>query len=239
MAVPLKWNLPNVRWSPLLKWNGLLPSTSTMKIKAIVDFTPYSAVELGPVAQNSHDQMTAHAVQFPTPPVSMAALQTLITTYNQKLVARASNASADVLAFNLARHDVEVALHDLGTYVNLTAKGDATLVSESGFPSYGAVHPGPAGPPAAPQNVKLRNGDLSTTIVARCTPGRPNSFNVAQINSGDPNNEAGWKTVMQFPGGKVTISGLTVGTTQWVRIATVGPGGVLGAWSDPAKIVIT
>ena len=44
---------------------------------------------------------------------------------------------------------------------------------------------------------------------------------------------------MQFGGGKVVISGLTVGSTVWVRIATVGPGGQLGAWSDPAKIVVT
>ena len=34
------------------------------------------------------------------------------------------------------------------------------------------------------------------------------------------------------------ISGLTVATILWVRIATVGAGGQLGAWSDPAKIVV-
>ena len=239
MAAPLKWDIPNGRWDSGLVWDGLQPTTRTMKIKAIVDFTPYPAAELTPVAQTIHDKMLANAATFPAPPAGMPALATLLATYSQKLAARASNASADVLAFNLARHDLEVALHDLGTYVNLTAKGDALIVEQSGFPSYGSAQPGPAGPPAAPQNLKLRNGDLSTTIVARCKPDRPNSFNVAQINPGDPNNEAGWKTAMQFPGGKVTIGGLPVGSTQWVRIATVGPGGVLGAWSDPAKIVVT
>ena len=39
-------------------------------------------------------------------------------------------------------------------------------------------------------------------------------------------------------GGKITLSGLTVGSCVWVRIATV-PGGVVGAWSDPAKIIVT
>lgn len=239
MAVPLKWNAPNARWNAGQVWNGLQPTARTMKIKAIVDFTPYPAAELTPVAQTIHDAMLANAVTFPAPPTSMVALATLLTTYSQKLAARASNASADVLNFNLARHDLEVALHDLGAYVNLVAKGDALIVEKSGFPSYGSAQPGPAGPPAAPQNLKLRNGDLSTTIVARCKPDRANSFNVAQINSGDPNSEAGWHTVMQFPGGKVTISGLTVGSIVWVRIATVGAGGVVGAWSDPAKIVVT
>lgn len=105
-----------------------------------------------------------------------------------------------MLAFNLARHD-------LGTYVNLVAKGDATLVEESGFPSYGSATPAPSGIPAAPQNLKLRPGDLSGSTVARCTPDRANSFNVAQICTGDPNVEANWHTAMQFSGGKVTISG--------------------------------
>ena len=239
MAVPLKWNLPNVRWSPLLKWNGLLPTTSTMKIKAIIDFTPYPAAELAPVAQTIHDQMLANAASFTGPPVGMPALATLLATYGQKLAARASRASADVLAFNLARHDLEAALHDLGVYVNLTAKGDAMIVEKSGFPSFGGAQPGPSGIPAAPQDLKLRNGDLSASMIGRCKPDRIHSFNVAQINLGDPNNEAGWKTAIQFGGGKFTITGLPVGTTVWVRVATVGPGGVVGAWSDPAKIVVT
>jgi len=29
-----------------------------------------------------------------------------------------------------------------------------------------------------------------------------------------------------------------VGSIVWVRIATVGAGAVIGAWSDPAKIVV-
>ena len=212
-----------------------------MNTKANIDFTQYMAAELNPVAQTIHDQMTANAVTFPTPSVSMASLQTLITTFNAKLAARASRASADVLAFNLARHDLEVALHDLGVYVNFIAKGDATIVEKSGFPSYqfgGGVTPALSAIPAAPQNVKVRAGDLSGSFVARCKPERTPSFNVAQICTGDPNVEANWHTVMQFSGGKVTISGIAPGTTVWVRIATVGAGGQLGAWSDPAKIVV-
>ena len=239
MAKPLTWNAPNAKWTSGLTWNGTLASPPKMKIKASIDFTQYMATELSPIAQAIHDGMTAHAAHFPSPPITMPAFQTLITTYSAKLVARASNASADVLAFNLARHDREVALHDLGSYVNLVAKGDPTLVEESGFPSYGSATPAPSGPPPAPTNLRLRAGDLPGTAQARCKPGRPNSFNVAQICTGDPNVEANWHTAMQFSGGKVIIGGLTVGGTVWVRIATVGTGGQLGPWCDPAKIVVT
>ena len=239
MAVPTKWNMTGKKWNSGLTWNGLTTTSSTMKIKAIIDFTSYTAAELGPVAQTIHDQMTLHAAHFPTPPISMAALQTLITTYNQKLVARASRASVDVLAFNLARHDLEVALHDLGGYVNLVAKGEPMLVTESGFPSYGGTQASLPAIPGAPTDLRLRNGDLSRSIVARCRPDRSPSFNIAQTNTGDPNNEAGWTQAASFSGGKVTLSGLTVGTCVWVRIATVGVGGVIGAGSDPAKIIVT
>ena len=242
MPTTLKWNAPGARWSAGLKWNGTQP-TRTMNTKAIVDFSGYTAPELAPVAQTIHDQMTANAATFPSPPSSMAALATLISTYNTKLAARASRASADVLAFNVARHDLEVALHDLGVYVNLTAKGDATIVEKSGFPSYttgsGAAGPSPAAIPAGPQNLQLVHGDLSGSVRGRCKPDRTNSYNLAQTNTGDPNNAPGWQNAIYFTGGKFTLTNLTVGSTVWVRVATIGTGGQLGAWSDPAKIMVT
>jgi hypothetical protein len=241
-VVLLTWNLQGKTWSSALKWNGTTTITQTMITKAIIDFGSYSAPELTPVAQTIHDQLAANAVTFPSPAPAMPALQTLITTYGQKLAARASNATSDVLAFQAARAALEGALHDLGIYVNFIAKGDAVIVGKSGFPSYtvgGGATPGPSPIPAAPQDVKLRNGDLPASVIARFKPDRQNSFNVAQINPGNPNDEAGWKTASQGTGSKITISGLTPGTILWVRIATVGPGGQLGAWSDPAKIVVS
>ena len=35
-----------------------------------------------------------------------------------------------------------------------------------------------------------------------------------------------------------TLTGLTVGTTIWVRVRTIGAKGVKGAWSDLAKITV-
>jgi len=240
-VVPLKWNAPGARWSAGLKWNGTQTILQTMITKAIVDFSRYTATELNDVAQPIHDQMLANAATFAAPPISMAALATLISTYTAKLSARASNASADVLAFNVARAALEGGLHELGGYVNYTAKGDAAIVQQSGFPSYtlgSGAGPNPSAVPASPSDVKLRPGALSGSIVARFKPDRANSFNVAQICTGDPSVEANWKPASQGTGGKITITGLTPGTILWVRIATVGPGGQLGAWSDPAKIVV-
>ena len=240
-VVPLTWNLPGQTWNSELTWNGTT-TTQTMTTKATIDFNSYTAPELIPLTQTIHDQMTVNVATFPSPVPTMAALLADLTTYQQKLATRASNATVDILAFQASRAILEGALHDVGIYVNFIAKGVTATVEKSGFPSYSTgagATPGPSIIPAAPADVKLRLGALSGSVIARFKPDRPNSFNVAQINTtSDPDHEASWKPASQGTGGKITISGLTPGTILWVRVATVGPGGQLGAWSDPAKIVV-
>jgi hypothetical protein len=52
----------------------------------------------------------------------------------------ATSVGADVIAFTVARHELEVALGDLGNYVNTVANGSAVIVEKSGFPSYETAH---------------------------------------------------------------------------------------------------
>ena len=168
----------------------------------------------------------------------MAALQTLIDTFTAKLAAQASQATADIIAFNVARHELEEALGELGTDVNLKAKGSATMVEASGFPFYDTARTPAGGPPAAPTDLRLRQGDLSGSVVARYRPVRQRSVNEVQICTADPNVEGNWSHAGTFTSGKAAISGITPGTTLWVRVRTVGLKGVMGAWSDPANIMV-
>ena len=208
------------------------------KLKAIVDFSGYTGAELGPVAQTIHDQMLAHAATFASPPVGMTALQTLLTLFLAKLVAKASKATADFIAFDLARQNLEAALSALGAYVNLTAKGDPATVVTSGFPYYETTRAADPSPPAAPLNLRLRQGSLSGQLVARYQPQRWHSMNEVQTCTGDPNVEANWQHAGIFGGGKATVGGIAPGTAVWVRVRTAGLKGVMGAWSDPAKIMV-
>jgi hypothetical protein len=207
--------------------------------KAKIDFRGYIAAKLGPVAVAIHDGMSKSAAMFPTPPVTMAELQTEIEDYETKLAARASRDSGAVLAFNDARHALETMLAALGGYVNGVAKGDPVIINASGFPYYDASSNRPdTAPPAAPDGVALRHGDLSGTVVARYHPLRSPSMNEAQTCTGDPNVETNWQPAGMFSGGKATLAGLTPGATVWVRFRTAGIKGVMGAWSDPAKIMV-
>lgn len=79
---------------------------------------------------------------------------------------------------------------------------------------------------------------MSGTIIARYKAQRQPSTNEVQKNMGNPNTEADWQPAGIFQGQKAEIAGLTPGTKIWVRVRTTGLRGVMGAWSDPAQIMV-
>jgi hypothetical protein len=238
MPAELTWDSPLVFYDGSASWDGFSGPTRTAmnNIKAVINFETYSAPELGPIAQIIHDKMLLNVLIFTDPTVTMVNLQTLVTTYDQKLLARASRAKADVIAFNEAREALEEGLTRLGNYVNSVALGDASVVEKSGFPSYSTEREPDENPPSAPTNLRLTQGELSGTFLARYKPDRRNSSNEVQTCTGDPNNAADWHTKGIFRGGRAELDGVTPGTVVWVRVRTVGLKGVMGSWSDPAQI---
>ena len=206
--------------------------------KAIIDFSSYTAAELGPLAQHIHDELVANVATFATPTVTMAAFATLITDYNTKLVARESHATVDMIAFTNSRDALEAALNRLGNYVNDVAQGDPVTVELSAFPAYMTARSADTSAPAAPENLRLRHGDVSGSIVARYKAQRQPSTNEVQINTGNPNTESDWRAGGIFQGQKAVLTGLTPATKMWVRVRTAGLRGVMGAWSDAAQIIV-
>lgn len=206
--------------------------------KAIIDFTGYTGPELLPTSNTIHGKMLLAATTFDEPPTAMPTFKILIDNFETALTNKSSGAYADTIAFNMARAALEEALGGLGNYVNTKAKGDPAIVALSGFPSYETGRTANTAPPPAPSDVVLRQGDVSGTAVARFRPGRQPSVNEVQTCTGDPNVEANWKTVGLFSGGKANLNGFTPGSTVWIRIRTCGIRGVMGAWSDPAKIMV-
>ena len=168
----------------------------------------------------------------------MIAFQATITDYMAKNVARASKATSDILAFEVARTELEDDLNVLGNYINSVANGDPMTCNASGFPTYTTGHAPDPTPPAAPSDLRLRQGDLSGTCIVRYKPDRARSMNLVQTCTSDPNVEANWQDAGFFGGGKAVLSGIVPGTTLWVRVQTAGLKGVMGAWSDPAKIMV-
>ena len=238
MPAALFWDQPTLKWDSTATWDAAkAPTHKTMNpVKAIISFREYTSPDLSPLAQHIHDKMTEHAVTFASPPTTMASLQTLITDYDGKLAARASNSTEDVMLLNQCRELLEQALSGLGSYVNTVAKGDPVIVEMSGFPFYETARTPDTSPPAAPTDLRLKQGELSGSLVARYKPEHAPSTNEVQSTTGDPNLEANWQTKGFFKSGRAELDGYTPGVVVWVRVRTVGLRGVMGPWSDPAQI---
>ncbi len=240
MSDPLRYDT-GLRYGSGLRYGGTIPSQpnpkpKTMNTKATIDFSQYRAPELSPTAHTIHDKLVGNAATFDAPPLTMAAFQAQVVSYDAKLIARNSGANSDTLAFNVARDLLESTLGALGNYVNSKAKGDPVVVDLSGFPSYTTGGAPDLTAPAAPADLRLRHGDVSGTLVARYKPSRPNSTNEVQTNTADPNVEANWQAGGIFQGGRADLAGFTPGVVVWMRVRTVGLKGVMGAWSDPAQL---
>lgn len=208
-------------------------------IKAITDFTGYVGPALVSTAQIIHDAIEEAKAKFEKVPLTMADFQLNITACDKAYNKKASKATADINAFNLARATLEGNCSQLGSYVNTVAQGDETIVIASGIPSYETSNTPDYSAPAAPTKLTVRQGDVSGQIIARYRPARSPSMNEVQTCAGDPTVEANWKTYGMFSGGKATLEGFTPATTLYVRVRTAGLKGVVGDWTDAVKIIVT
>ena len=207
--------------------------------KVITDFSGYIGPVLVSTAQIIHDAIAAAAATFDKLPLSMADYQLSITNCDNAYTKKASRASADIHAFDLARTALEDNCSQLGSYVNTVAQGDDTIIIASGIPAYETSNAADYSAPAAPTNVAVRQGGVSGEIVARYRPSRSPSMNEVQTCQGDPTVEGNWKTSGMFSGGKATLEDLTPASTVYVRVRTAGLRGVMGDWSDAVKIIVT
>src|SRR5436305_1774748 len=73
MPSPLTWDTPGLIWDSAAAWDGVAANPTKPKTmsntKANIDFSGYSAAELGPIAHSIHDQMTANAATFTAPTI--------------------------------------------------------------------------------------------------------------------------------------------------------------------------
>lgn len=187
--------------------------------KAVVDFSRYGDGELQAPSQKIHDNLVTNATTFPSLPLTMAAFNTLITTFGTALGNALKGGSDRVNTKNNARTALEEALYELGTYVNLVAKGEQTIVDLSGFPSYTTDRvQSTGGVTFIPQNVRWEDGTVGGEEILRWRGDGTKSMYEVQSCTGDPN---------------------TAGTVIWGRVRKIGKGGEVGDWSDPAQIMAT
>lgn len=134
-----------------------------------------------------------------------------------------------------AADDLRLEHTSLGKAVESEAKGDAVLLTSSGYP-LAADSVQSTEPPAKVQNVALTAGDSDGALDYSYDPtARAVSYEV-QLTSVSP-IDGPWSTKAQPTASSGTISELTSATRVWIRVRGIGAQGA-GAWSDPATKIV-
>ena len=103
-----------------------------MTAKVSLSFGKLADTELDNFAQGVIDAMTGNAA-FPTPPVTLANLQTAQADFTAKLAAAQTGGVADTAAKNNSRQALITMLRDEAAYVQIRCNNDPAILLSSGF----------------------------------------------------------------------------------------------------------
>src|SRR5438445_9511133 len=92
----------------------------THQLRVLLGFANAPDHQLEELASSVITNMTGNAA-FPTPPVTMAALQVLLTAFTNAIAAQQQGGTAATAAKNQARQDLIDALRQLAAYVQNTS----------------------------------------------------------------------------------------------------------------------
>lgn len=233
------YDTPGLTYDSGALYDDLTPLPLTTKKKmAKVKFT-LSGVPDGDAIQKCSDLKTALTgnATFPTPPVTLAAFGTLITTAQTKLTA-ADNAAA-VAKQATADKDTAIAAlaaaaNQIAAYVDLTANGDESKILSAGLSIRAARTPQIV--PVQVQNLSVTAGDNAGSLDAHWD-GMDNAKSFEVQISADPFSDATWKPADTVTNSKAVLTGLTSGAKIWVRVRAINSKGK-GAWSDVATKIV-
>jgi len=197
------------------------------------DFVTYSDSDLDEFANNTSQCMDKNP-SFPAPPVKSADLTALNDSFRGAIAAAATGGQQETAAKVKAHDAVVDALRKNANYVQTIASHDLEMLLSSGFsPSSTNRASAPLDQPAV---VTLDNAG-TTKLLLRLTPVlNAKSYQVQTNTNGNGTwTEAGIYTQAR----RITLEGLTPGTTYSVRARAVGGATGYSDWSAPASHMAT
>lgn len=169
--------------------------------------------------------------EYPTPNPPLTTGRGLLTEFQDKLAEAVGGGVVRTAHKNAAREALLSFLRSLALYVQEACGGELPRLLTSGFE---ATKPRtPVGILPAPAGVTLTQGTLSGSLEMRGSPlNHAASYEMQRTTQ--ITNPASWETVGQGTAARLTMEGLTPGTTYWSRMRGIGSAGP-GAWSEPVS----
>lgn len=210
--------------------------------KATTYFGHTSLDSLGPVGQAVVNGLTASAVAYPTPPVSIVDLQGFVNDYNTLYTASLGKDQLTIRQRDVAKLVLINALRADANYVNTVAwtmvqMGESYTSVSASITATGyrlALNPSPSGPVGQPQNVRCSSpnpGELRT--LCNRLPGARSYI----IVLGDVEDPA--SPTYSLPNSRMYIRGLISGSTQIVSVCGIGANTSARNFSIPVSQVIS
>ena len=199
-----------------------------MIVKTSLAFARLSDTELDNFAQGVHDGLTGNAA-FPSPPVTLADLQTGISDFTAKIAAAHAGGQMDTVAKNNSRQTLLGILRQLAAYVQMSCNNDESVLLSSGFQvqHFG----GPPSPLEQPLGLSIKNGG-SGQLVASVDPLRKASMYEGRIKPIDGD----WMpSVFTGDSQHIIFEGLTAGKNYTVQVRGLGGSTGQSDWSDPSS----
>src|SRR5207302_144353 len=194
-----------------------------MATKVSLRFAKLADTELDNFAQAVIDAMTGNAT-YPTPPVTIANLQTAKDDFTAKMAAAQTGGIADTAAKNNSRQALLGDLRRVATYVQMTCNDDPALLLSSGFQAQSTNRA--STPLEQPQSLSIKNGG-SGQLVATIDPVRN-----ANMYEGRIKLDADWLlSVFTGDSQHIIFEGLTPGKNYTAQVRALGGSTGQSDWS--------
>jgi hypothetical protein len=196
------------------------------------DFIRSSANDLANLCDDVVDGLTGNAA-YPTPPITTPNLTTLNTALRAAITAADAGGKQQTAEKNIAYNAVVAALRKDANYVEIQADNNEATLLSSGFD---IISTNRAQSPLSQPSLNLSNLGTTQLLVQMGSILNAKSYQLQTATSATgPWTEAGIFTQAR----RIVLTGLTPGTTYFVRARAIGGSTGYSEWSLPVPLMCT
>lgn len=197
-----------------------------MKVKVSLGFARISDADLDNFAQGVNGAMTGN-VTYPSPPISMATLETAREDFMTKFTAAQTGGPPHTAAKKESRQRLVGMLRVLAAYVQMSCQDDLALLLRSGFEVQATK--GASVPLDRPEGLSVKNGGTGQLVV-RVNPVKNKNMYEGRAKLEDSD----WMpSVFASDSMHITFTGLTPGKIYTIQVRALGGATGQSDWSDP------
>lgn len=199
------------------------------QLRVALAFARLPDKELDNFALGVKDSLTGNAA-YPTPPVTLANLETARADFEQKIADASSGGPPATAAKNNSRQVLLGMLRQIAAYVQMNCNNDMAALLSSGFQAMSTNRA--SLPLEKPVGLQIDNGNTGE-LVASVTPVKNTSLYEGRIklqSSGE------WQpSIFTGDSQHITFTGLTPGVVYTIQVRALGGSTGQSDWSDPSS----